>query len=73
MTPDKIDLVSPQANKESRRALPSHAAAVTLSIDLTADTPPPVSARGIADDVNDRRGGDARNVSDRPPDRRSGR
>jgi hypothetical protein len=39
-----------------------------LSFDLTADTPSPVSARGIADDDNDRRGGDARNDSARPPD-----
>ncbi len=40
-----------------------------MPIDLTADTPPPVSARGIADDENYRRGGgDSRNDSDRPPD-----
>ena len=39
-------------------ALPSHAAAVTLSFDLTADTPP---------SVNDRRGGNARHDFDHPP------
>jgi hypothetical protein len=39
-----------------------------LPIDLTADTPPPVSARGIADDENVCCGGDdARNDFDRPP------
>jgi hypothetical protein len=38
--------------------LPFHAAAVTLSFDLTADTPPP---------VNDRCGGNARHDFDRPP------
>ena len=48
--------------------LPSHdAAAVTLSFDLTTDTPLPVSARGIADDDNHRRGGDVRHDSDHPP------
>ena len=39
-------------------ALPSHAAAVTLSFDLTADTPP---------SVNDRRGGNARHDFDHLP------
>ncbi len=41
-----------------------------MPIDLTADTPPPVSARGIADDENVCPGGgvDARNDFDRPPD-----
>jgi hypothetical protein len=72
MTPDKyIDLNTPEADRQPCArcsALTSHAAAVTLPIDLTADTPPPVSARGIADDKNVRRSGDARNESDRPPD-----
>ena len=73
MTPDKyIDLISPEADRQPRArcsALPSHVAAEALPIDLTADTPHPVSARGIADDENDRRGGDAaRNDFDRPPD-----
>jgi hypothetical protein len=66
-----IDLISPEADRQPRArcsALTSHAAAETLPIDLTADTPPPVSARGIADDENDHRGSDARNDSDRPPD-----
>ena len=74
MTPvEYIDLVTPEADRKPRARripLPSlAAAAATLSFDLTADTPSPVSARGIADDVNDRRGGDARDGSDRrPPD-----
>ena len=73
MTPNKyIDLNTPEADRQPRSrciALTSHAATETLPIDLTADTPPPVSARGIADDENDRRGGDdARNDFDRPPD-----
>ncbi len=73
MTPNKcIDLNTPEADRQPRarcRALPSHVAAEALPIDLTADTPPPVSARGIADDENVRRGGDdARNDFDRPPD-----
>ena len=58
---------SPEANKKPRArrsALPSLAAEVTLSFDLTADTPLPVSARGI----NDCRGGDARNYSNLLPD-----
>ena len=66
MTPvECIDLNTPEANKNPRArrsALPSHAAVVTLSFDLTADTPSPVLARGIADDDNDRRCGDG------PPD-----
>ena len=68
MTPDKyIDLISPEADRKPRvrcSASPSHAAAEALPIDLTADTPPPVSARGIADA---RGGDDARNDFDRPP------
>ena len=72
MTSDKyIDLITPEADRQPsalRCALSSYAAAESLSIDLTANTLPPVSARGIADDINDRRGGDARNDSDRPPD-----
>ena len=72
MTPDKyIDLISPEADRQpSARfsAFTSDAAAEALPIDLTADTPPPVSARGIADDENICRGGDdARNDFDRPP------
>ena len=78
-TGECIDLVSPEADKQPcarRSALPSHEVAVTLSFDLTANTntPPPVSARGIADDENyhrgggDAGGGDARNDSNRPPD-----
>ena len=66
-----IDLVTPEADRQPRArrsALPSHAAAVTLSFDLTTETPLPVSARGIADDDNDRRGGNACHDSDRPPD-----
>ena len=54
-----IDLVTPEADRQPCArcsVLPSHAAAEALPIDLTADTPPPVSARGIADDENDRRG-----------------
>ncbi len=73
MTPKEcIDLVTPEADRQPRArrsALPSHAAvAATLSFGLTADTPPPISAQGIADVDNDRRGGDGRNDSDRPPD-----
>ncbi len=72
MTPDKyIDLITPEADRQPRArrsALSSNAAAGSLSIDLTANTLPPVSACGIADDINDRRGGDARNDSYRPPD-----
>ena len=72
MTPDKyIDLITPEADRQPRArrsALSSNAAVGTLSIDLTADTSPPVSARGIADDVNDHRGGDVRNDSYCPPD-----
>jgi hypothetical protein len=72
MTPDKyIDLITPEADRQPHArhsALSSNAAAGSLSIDLTADTPPPVSACGIADDVNDRRGGDERNDFYRPPD-----
>ncbi len=67
----RLHETSPKADKKPRAlrsALPSHAAAATLSFDLTADTPSPVSARGIADDDNDHRGGDARNDSARPPD-----
>jgi hypothetical protein len=67
-----IDLVTPEADRQPRArcsVLPSDAAAETfLPINLTADTPPPVSARGIADDENDRRDGDSRSDSDRPPD-----
>ncbi len=37
-------------------------------LDLTTKTPSPVSARGIADDNNDCRGGDPRHDADRPPD-----
>ena len=72
MTPKEcIDLVTPEADRQPcarHSALPSHAVAVTLSFDLTADTPLPVSAQGIAGDDNDRRGGDALHDSDRPPD-----
>ena len=73
MTEECIDLVTPEADRKPRARripLPSlAAAAATLSFDLTADTPSPVSARGIADNDNNRRGGDARNGSDRrPPD-----
>ena len=74
MMPEEcIDLVTPEADRQPRTrrsALPSHshAATVTLSFDLTTATPLPVSARGIADDDNDRRSGDARHDSDRPPD-----
>ena len=39
-----------------------------MSFDLTTDTPLPVSTRGISDNDNDHRGGDAHNDSDRPPD-----
>ena len=72
MTTNKyIDLNTPEADRQPRarcKALPSHVAAEALPIDLTADTPPPVSARGIADDENVRRGGDdAHNDFDRPP------
>ena len=67
-----IDLVTPKADRQPRArcsALPSHAAAEALPINLTTDTPTPVSARGIADNENDRRGGsDSRNDSDHPPD-----
>jgi hypothetical protein len=48
--------------------LPSHAAVETLSFDLATNTPLPVSARGIADDDNDRCGGDAHHDSDHLPD-----
>ena len=72
MTPEEIiDLLTPEADRQpraQRSALPSQAATVTLSFNLTADTPFPVSARGIADNDNDRRGGDAHHDSDRPPD-----
>ena len=72
MTPEEcIDLVTPKADRQSHAqhsALPSHAVAVTLLFDLTADTLLPVSARGIADDDNDCRGGDAHHDSDHPPD-----
>ena len=72
MTPNKyIDLNTPEADRRPRArcsALPSHVAAEALPIDLTADTPPPpVSARGIADDENGG-GNDVRNDFDRPPD-----
>ena len=72
MTPDKyIDLNTPEADRQPRArcsASPSHVAAEALPIDLTADTPPPVSARGIADNENYPRGGDdVRNDFDRPP------
>ena len=60
-----IDLLTPEADSS---ALPSHLATVTLSFDLTADTPLLVLAQGIADNDNNHRGGDARNDSDRPPD-----
>ena len=66
-----FDLVTPEADRQPRArhsALPSHTATVTLSFDLTASTPLPVSARGIADNNNDRRGGIALHDSDRPPD-----
>jgi hypothetical protein len=73
MTPNEfIDLVTPEADRKSRAqrsALTSlHVVTATSLFDLTADTPPPVSARGIADDENDHRGGDARDDSNRPPD-----
>jgi len=78
MTPKKnIDLVTPEADRQpinlltpeaNSSALSSYAATVTLSFDLTADAPLPVSARGIADNDNDRRGGEAHHDSDRPPD-----
>jgi hypothetical protein len=73
MTPNKyIDLNTPEADRQPRArcsASPSHVAAEALPIDLTADTPPPVSARGIADDENGGGGGgvDVRNDFDRPP------
>ena len=66
-----IDLISPEADRQPRArcsAFTSDVAAEALPIDLTVDTPPPVSARGIADDENVRRGGDdAHNDIDRPP------
>ena len=72
MTPKEcINLVTPEADRQPRvrrSALPSHAAAVTLSFDLTSDTPSPVLAQGIADDDNDYHGGDAHHDSNRPPD-----
>jgi len=74
MTPDKdkvIDLNTPEADRQPRArrsALHSYAAAEASPIDLTADTPPPDSARGIADDdIDDRHGGDALSDYDRPP------
>ena len=72
MTPEEcIDLVTPEADRQPRArgsALPSHdAAAVTLSFDLTTNTPLPVSARGIADNDKHRRSGNARHDSYRPP------
>jgi hypothetical protein len=72
MMPEEcIDLVTPKADKKPRArrcALPSLAAAAATSLfDLTAGTPPPVSARGIADDDNDPRGSNACHDSDRPP------
>ena len=73
MTPKIINLVTPEADKKPcvrSSALPSLAAAAATSLfDLTADTPSPVSARGIADDDNKNcRGGDAHHDVDRPPD-----
>jgi hypothetical protein len=66
MTPDEIiNLVTPKANKKLRALctmLPPPAA-----IDLTADTPSPVSACCIADNDNDHHGGNARHDSDHPP------
>ena len=73
MTPNKdkvIDLNTPEADRQPRArhsALP-YATAEASPIDLTAETPPPDSARGIADDEIDyRRGGDALSDYDRPP------
>jgi len=72
MTPKIINLVTPKADKKPRAqssALPSLAAAAATSLfDLTADTPSPISARGIADDDNDCRGGNAHHDVDRQPD-----
>ena len=66
MTPNEIiDLVTPKADKKLRplrRTLPPPAA-----INLTANTPSPVSACCIADDDNDYYGGNAHHDSDRPP------
>ena len=72
MTPEEcIDLVTPEADKQPctrHSALPSLDAVVVTSLfDLTADTPSPVSARGIVDDGNDRRGSEVRHDSDRLP------
>ena len=72
MPKECIDLVTPKANKKPRArhsALPSlTTVAATSLFDLTAGTRPPVSARGIADDDNNRCGGNARHDSDRPSD-----
>ena len=72
MTPEKIiDLLTPKADRQpcaQCSALPSHAVMGTLSFDLTADTPLPILAQGIANNDNDHLGGDARNDSDCPPD-----
>ena len=73
MTPNKdkyIDLNTPEADRQprARRSALPYATAEASPIDLTTETPPPDSARGIADDENVRRGGDdARNDIDRPP------
>ena len=73
MTPEEgIDLITPKANEQprSRRSalLSLDAAAATSLFDLTADTPSPVSARGIVNDDNDHSGGNVRHDSDRPHD-----
>ena len=67
-----INLVTPKADKQPRArpsALPLPvAAAVSSFLNLTADTPSPVSAQGIAGDDNDCRNGDAHHHADHPPD-----
>ncbi len=55
MTPDKdkyIDLNTPEADRQprARRSALPYATAEASPIDLTAETPPPDSARGIADE-----------------------
>ena len=74
MTPNKdkyIDLNTPEADRQprARRSAFPYATAEASPIALTAATPPPDSARGIADDeIEDCRGVDALSDYDRPPD-----
>lgn len=71
MTPYIINLITPKADQKPRArrsaSSPPAAAAVYSLLDLTAKTPSPVLAQGIADDDDDCRCSDARHDADRVP------